>query len=260
MITNAASLSAIFAALAAPALAQPQAQAVFDVASVRAAPDGASRNPDGGKKYPDEGAVSITPGSVRMLHATVRGMIAWAYGVRDYQISGPPAIASDRYDIMAKADGAASESQLKVMFQDLLADRFKLALHREKKELNTLVLTVGKGAPNLRKVEPGSGPQIRVDGSRILFLNYSIAALAEYLTRSAGRPVLDATGLNGAFDFSAQMAQSENPVDVKIAMRDAIGDGSLARIIANEIGLKLESRKEPTDILIVDRAEKPSEN
>jgi uncharacterized protein (TIGR03435 family) len=102
-----------------------------------------------------------------------------------------------------------------------------------------------------------------IAGGAMVFRNYSMSKLADYLSaHSADHPVMDATGLSGPFDFTVQLSDgpSGNPVDVKRALGQANRDGTLAALVAEQLGLKLESRKGPVAILVIDHAEKASEN
>jgi uncharacterized protein (TIGR03435 family) len=206
--------------------------------------------------------VSVSPGSVTMRNVTLKDVIMAAYGVKDFQITGAT-LDSGWYDIQAKADGAASADQLKLMLQGLLADRYKLALHRDTKELATYALVVGKQEPKLHPGKPDGESSTDIAGGTMVFRNYSMSKLADYLSaRSADHPVTDATGLSGPFDFTVPLADGEaaSPVDVKRALGQAMREGTLARMVAEQVGLKLESRKGPVAILVIEHAEKASEN
>ena len=98
------------------------------------------------------------PGSLRMHDVTVHTCIKWAYGVQDNQIAGPAWLDSERYDLVAKADTPATEAQMKLMLQTLLADRFQLAFHHQDKELKAFVLTIAKGGPRL---SPAAAPDAK---------------------------------------------------------------------------------------------------
>lgn len=95
-----------------------------------------------------QAVISISPGSVTMKNVTLKDVIIAAYGVKDYQISGA-LLNSGWYDILGKADAAASPDRLKLLLQGLLADRFKVALHRDTRELAMYALVVGKEEPKL---------------------------------------------------------------------------------------------------------------
>src|SRR5450432_3551171 len=93
-----------------------------------------------GVQFERDGKTETSPGTLRMKDVTVATCIKWAYGVQDSQISGPPRLQSEHYDIVAKADDPVAEDQLKLMLRTLLADRFRLSFHRESKELRSSVL------------------------------------------------------------------------------------------------------------------------
>jgi hypothetical protein len=123
------------------------------------------------------------------------------------------------------------------------------------------VIMAAYGMKDAGKPDGESGTDIA--GGTMVFRSYSMAKLADYLSaRSADHPVTDATGLGGPFDFTVQLADGESasPVDVKRALGQANRDGTLAALVAEQLGLKLESRKGPVPILVIDHAEKPSEN
>jgi uncharacterized protein (TIGR03435 family) len=98
----------------------------------------------------------------------------------------------------------------------------------------------------------------------MVFQNYSMPKLAGYLSRnSGGRPVVDATGIDGFYTFSVNVLDesSDNPIDIKKAIGMGSRDGTLARRITEQIGLRLEDRRAPTEFIVMDRAEKmPAEN
>jgi uncharacterized protein (TIGR03435 family) len=102
-------------------------QPVFAVATIRPSVEAV--------QFEHDGRTEISPESLRMKDVTVNTCIKWAYGIQDSQILGPSLLRSDRYDITAKSDSPAAASQMKLMLQNLLADRFKLTFHRENKNM-----------------------------------------------------------------------------------------------------------------------------
>src|SRR5215469_4730848 len=136
-----AELAAIFGFIAVGALYPPSSPAqsrtsapvTFEVASVK-------RSQPGGRGT----SVGTDPGRLTIRNATLKFCIGWSYGVKDYQISGPGWLDSEHFDIVAKAERGALEGRLRLMLQAVLTDRFKLALHRETKELPVYALTVVK--------------------------------------------------------------------------------------------------------------------
>jgi uncharacterized protein (TIGR03435 family) len=246
---------AAFAAYAAfgQSAAAPPAFAVVSIKAVK--PDFAAL------KGALEPAVSFSPGSVTMSSVTLKAVIMAAYGMKDYQISGPAVLTSGWYDILAKAESPVPVEQIRLMLQGLLADRFKLALHRDTKELAMYALAAGKGEPKLTPGKADGESSTGRAGGAFVFKNYSMAKLAEYLSaRSADHPVVDATGIHGVFDFTVQLVDSSDEVGVKSALESLMREGNLAALVAEQLGLKLESRKGPVPVLVIDHAERASEN
>ena len=245
-------------AIGAPfaAFCQPAPPPAFDAASVKPV------KVDADLKGPGPGSVSFTPGGVAMNGVSLRTVILTAYGVRDYQLSGPTWMDTERYDILAKADAAVATGQIKLMLQGLPADRFQLTLHRESKELALYFLGVGKSQPKLANAKSPGEPGMRISGGSMVFQNYSMEKLADFLSQRSDHPVMNNTELGGSFDFSVQFGDGESgsPADVKRALGQARTDGSLARIVAEQLGLRLESRRGPVEVLVVDHAERPSAN
>lgn len=201
----------------------------------------------------------------------MKELIEGAYAIEDYQISGGPKwMASPGFDVEAKSDGPADRAQLLLMLQSLLADRFKLAVHRETRELLVSALVAGKNGPNFRRLtakEVSCFPLCE-GSAKINHVRYrDLPSLAAYLTRLSswpgwsGRPVIDRTGLNGDFDIDLDMskimaaAAEENAPPTNASIYDAT-----VTFIEDNLGLKLQPQKAPIAILVVDRAEKPSGN
>jgi uncharacterized protein (TIGR03435 family) len=213
-------------------------------------------------KFPRQ--VAFSPGSVSLRNVTLKDIIGTAYGVKDFQISGPAWLSSEAYEILAKASGPATEDELKQMLQGLLAERFRLALHREQKELPVYEMVVVKKSAALREPAKPGDPAMKIVPGGLGFQNYSMPHLAEYLShlRSADRPVLDKTGIEGQFDFNVRLSDSDSGdvIEIKKGMERAFQDSSLALVIAAQIGLKLESKKSMHEMLVIDRVERPAEN
>lgn len=223
----------------------------FEVASVRQDKVGGDRR-----------SLVFSPGGITFTNVNLRDSIRAAYVVKDFQISAGSQLSNDRYDIIAKAAGPASEDQLREMLQGLLADRFNLKLHRETKELSMYALVVGKNGVKLQQAAgDGAAGTSQVDGG-LVFRNFSMSDLADRLSRMRGfgvdRPVLDKTSLKGAFDFTLKLA--DNNADLHNVL-EGRGEPSYSLFtLLQQVGLKLEPQKGPVEILIIDHAEKPTEN
>ncbi|HXR39296.1 MAG TPA: efflux RND transporter periplasmic adaptor subunit, partial [Terracidiphilus sp.] len=197
---------ALCVALPGILLAQAQTTAAnrpaFEVASVK-------------PHLPGPGPMSVTSsaenGRISYVNMTLKGCIRAVYGVQPYQISGGPAwVASERYDIAAKAAGRATADQMMPMLRALLEDRFKLKIHRESKELPIYLLVVAKNGPKIHEVKDnGEGAEIDSDDQHpITARNVSMTQLAGILSRGrqTDRPVFDQTGRKGVFNFTLRFA------------------------------------------------------
>jgi uncharacterized protein (TIGR03435 family) len=175
---------------------------------------------------------------------TVRDLLRLAYGVQDAQISGGPNwVNSERFDIEGRPGQPSNPDQLKTMLQSLLAGRFHLELRHESRELPVYELVVAKSGPKLPAAVDGS-TGITTGATRING-QFPLGDLARYLSQNLGRMVLDRTGLEGAFQIKLEWKPDEE---------------SVFTAIQEQLGLRLESTKAAVDVLMIDHAERPSEN
>ncbi|HEV3199409.1 MAG TPA: TIGR03435 family protein [Bryobacteraceae bacterium] len=231
---------------------QPAAVAPhFEVASVK-------RAEGGGPPGDIPRNMDNSPGHFAMHNVPMRYALEWAYDLKDYEISGPDWIKfEDRYDIVAKAAGPASEEQTRQMLQTLLTERFQMKLHREKKDLSVYVLVPGKGAAKVKEAA-GDGPSITSGPNGATFHKFPISRLTFLLTRRLDRPVLDLTGLTGTYDYTIDLSGLNNAV---IKEGEETTGPSIFTAVQRDLGLKLESRKHAIEILVLDSLNKaPTEN
>jgi uncharacterized protein (TIGR03435 family) len=190
--------------------------------------------------------------------------VRWAYSIQEYQVSGPAWVNEERYDIAAKAAAATPENQLRLMLQALLAERFRLAVHRETKEMQALVLVVGKNGHKLRESQTEGPTSVRPNGRLgAVAERANVTEMAAMLSQPLRMPVIDMTGLTGRFDFTVDATPYITEEMLKRQPGDAPPDILSIAIVAlqEQLGLKLESRRMPVELLVIDRAEKtPSEN
>ena len=228
----------------------------FEVASVKPSAEPANKK--------SEGEIKLGSANLALEGASLWDLIVAAYGIRDDQLNGPQWMRGAHFDVVAKALEGASIDERRLMLQSLLADRFKLAIHHDTRELALDTLAVARGGPKI-------GPKISADGrntvafenGRLMFHNFTMSQLATHL--SHGNPdgvITDATGIDGRYDFAVDIDTKGGPPDeIKGAMEQATLDGSLPRVVTQQIGLKVEMRKQPADIVVVDHAERiPAEN
>jgi len=238
------------------AFGQSAAPTAFEVASIRPAPPQAPGRVSTRK--------SIDGARVIFTNVTVADVIGAAYKVQQYQVAGPSAIGSWRFDVAAKIPDGAPEQQVPQMFQALLNERFKLAFHRETRVLPVYALRVANGGPKLQTAESASGSQSDSNSTGWhVNAKDSLLAFAELLSLRLGRPVLDRTGLSGIFEIKAEWAP--DPVarpaapGKETAPDSALGP-SIFTALQEQLGLRLESARGPVDMLVVDHLEMPTEN
>ena len=228
--------------VALPSLAQ-----TFEVASIKPAqpptPDGQGRifmrGPSGGPGTRD-------PGRVNLPFMSLKSLIMLAYDVKNYQITGPQWLDTERFDVTATMPPDTTKEQYRIMLQNLLIERFKMTVHKESKELPMYSLIVNKGGPKLKetalKATPADGdgpprpplgpPKIGPDGfpvmpaemsqrpgmpmmmmpgrARLMATSQSMQDLANRLTAQLNRPVIDNTGLTAKYDFVLTYAPDPN--------------------------------------------------
>jgi uncharacterized protein (TIGR03435 family) len=248
----------LIAALGMSALA---ATPEFEVASVK---------PVNHPVPPHAVGLNIHHGTLNMDAAALRQIIGLAYGIQRVRVhGGPDWIDSQLYDIVAKAGSAdASREQIKEMLQTLLADRFKLAIHRETKELPVYTLVVAKNGSRLQeaKMDEQTNFTLGAAGGKLQrgFQKQTLAILVNMLANMLDSPVLDKTGLIGRYDFKLEWAPDlPRRVDGSAPMLNGVTVESGPDIFAalqEQLGLRLEKKKGPAEVLIVDHAEKASEN
>jgi len=230
----------------------------FEVASVRVSQIGKA----GGEGSRREN-IQFSPDGVTMRNVSLRSAIRWAYHVFDDQVSGPDWLALERYDILAKSAGVVAEDQLRSMMQALLAERFKIELHHQTKELAGYLLVVAKGGPKFHESTDDGETSIQPNQKTMTVTVHSapISQLTEMLSRVFSAPVVDMTGLKGKYDVTLSLAKYL--ADFQPSPGGAPPDPlSIITIgLQEELGLKLESKKLSLDLVVIDHAEKvPVEN
>jgi uncharacterized protein (TIGR03435 family) len=184
----------------------------------------------------------------------LRTLIQQAYGVLDFQIDGGPKwIDSERFDIQASTgrSTAIQLSELGPLLQELLADRFHLVTHRETKERQRYVLLVDKDGPKLQATRGTPAQSMSVANRKMIGEGVTMGALAYRIAVQpmfTGRTVVDKTGLSGFYDITLEWEAGED------------AEASLLRALREQLGLRLSSEKGPVEVLVIDRAEQPSEN
>ena len=204
-------------------------------------------------------------GGLNCINVTLKEMILFAYNIREQQLTGASGwMENDRYDVYAKGakddDPAGAKQSFeeslrgrRVRMRSLLADRFRLEAHSETRELPIYALVVAKGGPRLKE-STAEGLTIHNQKGRFECKKVTMKLFAENsLTNRLGRTVVDKTGLTGEYDFDVKY------VEEQAAAADVSGP-DLLTALKEQLGLQLESRKGPVEVLVVDRAEKAAAN
>jgi|SRR5579863_715088 len=231
----------LFACLGCVAFGQ-----TFDVASVKISQRQVGKD--------DQGEVATGPAGLSGRNVTLKNLIVEAYGLQPHQVFGGPAwLDSSEYDVEAKAGAPASKEQLDLMLRTMLADRFQLKFHRDTKELQVYELVAGKNGPNLRAAKDGlSMHQL----ANLISIQLTIPALSDDPSKpsiASGPlvPVLDKTGVEGTYDITVDLRLEPGADSFTLWQR----------FLQDRLGLKLESRKEKMEVLVVDSTAKtPTSN
>jgi uncharacterized protein (TIGR03435 family) len=251
----------VFAQSSPPSQSQsaPPAAPVFDVAAIH-------------KHIPEpheRSHIVNSSGRFTTINVDLKSIIQWAYDLPESRIVGGPSwIGSARWNIEAKADNAldmqksydsaAAQLEKQRMVQALLADRFHLMAHQETRELPVYHLIVAKGGAKFLETKAESSKFDRWNNRMELQGgDNTVAVLAEQLAEVLGRVVVDKTGIQGRYKIMLKWTPDDR-ADASAASADS--GPSIFTALEEQLGLKLESAKGPVSVLVIDRAEMPSEN
>jgi uncharacterized protein (TIGR03435 family) len=236
--------------------------------------------------------VNARPGGrLTTTNAPLSYLIQRAFGVEAYQVVGVPGwVNSEGYNIEAKPETNTGQKEMWLMLQTLLADRFKLKLHRETRQLPVFALMATKGGPRLpepkggpcnetmppldapreQRIAPPCGPGIVSAGKGLSMqgLNVTMAKFTGFLEKMIGREVIDRTGFTGKFDLHLEFAFDDSIVGLPRPRgssdldqpADPLARSSIMIALQEQLGLRLESTKGPVEVLVVDHVERPTEN
>jgi uncharacterized protein (TIGR03435 family) len=245
---------------ASVAVAQPS----FEVASVKPSA------PIVSKEGKERVGLTVSGSRVEFNYTSLAELVRIAYRVKPYQVTGPGSTISDHFDVQAKMPEGTTQEQMPEMLKALLAERFKLTLHREQKEHAIYALVVGKNGFKLQETEPAVGPATTgwtksESGSAMrLDRKMTLTALADLLGRFADRPVIDMTERKGTYQIALEVP-FDDLMRAKTAAEGAARGGSDSASdpgdfplfsAAQKLGLKVEPRKAPMEVLVIDHADK----
>lgn len=247
-----------------PKMMAADANPSFDVATIKP-------NPSGGSSMQQ---LTLNGRDFKTVNSSLGDLIQFAYNVQSKQIVGAPDwIDKDRYDIAATPDqeGAPSLDQLRTMIRKLLADRFQLKFHNDKRELSAFVLTVDKSGQKLKPTQltgplPGIGMRPGPSGPILVLANATVENFTSFLQALVlDRPVVDQTGLTGRYDMNVPFTPDESMFNGHPPPFPKIADGvepapALFQAIQQTLGLKLTAEKTQVSVIAIDHVEKPSAN
>lgn len=242
-------MSVVMAAVCA--MGQSPAPQQFEVAVIRL--DNAGASPGTSANIYDGGRVQVT-------NATMRWVIRVAFHLEDRQVVGGPGwLDNDRYDIEAKTGRPEKPTpeQVQPMMQNLLAERFHLKCHRETRQMQVYALvSTGKAAPELKQSADGTPTSMNTNGApgspqQLTAKGTTMAQLSNYVGNRLGHFVVDRAAMEGGYDFTLEWTQGGGGDS---------GFPSLVTALQEHLGLKLEQRKEPVEVLVIDSIDRPTEN
>ena len=195
-------------------------------------------------------------------NVTLRSLVVMAYGMKDYQVEAPDWLRDAHFDIAAKFpealpnNGGKYNAALHAMMEKMLEERFKIAVHRGTKTFSVYGLVVGRNGIKFKEVPDSDSHSQNSNNTHYVGSCVNMASFADFLSRRVDLPVLDMTGLKAYYDMKLDWdpePKADSPdLPAGITLRDALEE---------QLGLKLEGRKAPIEILVVDRIERtPTEN
>lgn len=249
-------------ALPAPPKPMTATDPSFEVATIKLSP------PDEQGKF-----FTVTRGSnqVRTGNTTLSDLIVFAYGVHPKQLINAPDWADkDKFDILGKpdAEGVPNQAQLRAMMQKLLASRFQLSFHKDTRELSVYALVVAKDGPKLTpSAAQGNLPGLFFRGLGDLpARNATMGDFAGLLQAAVlDKPVVDHTGISGRYDFELKWTPDQSQFEALGGVKNPPAESAdappdLYTAIQQQIGLKLDSTKAPTEVMVIDKVAQPSPN
>jgi uncharacterized protein (TIGR03435 family) len=285
---------AVVCVLLLSAVVYGQAPPTFEVASIR---------PSSPPSNDVKAGVRIAGAQVRFVSMSLKDYIGTAYGVKPQQIVGPDWLGQERFDLAATIPSGNSAAQIPQMMRALLADRFRMSMHTEKREFPVYVLGLAKdgpqfkpstatvpapetgekaplvnvaatGGPNGVAIDLGGGSSFSYGNNRFEMRKLTMIAVAEMLTRFVDRAVINQTGLTGTYDIVLDIAPDDfTPLIIRSAINAGVTLPPQAlRLLDNantdplsgplrDVGLTLESRKAPLEVVVVDAiSQTPTEN
>ncbi|MBV9761218.1 MAG: TIGR03435 family protein [Acidobacteriaceae bacterium] len=209
--------------------------------------------------------IDVDNALLRMRNVTVKRCIMRAYSIPESEImNGPKWISENRYDIDAKADHPVASDEIATMLQSLLTERFDFSFHHDSRVLSGYALVQTSGGIKAEVAPPDTVSETSKSRNHLRAKGCSMQRFAMRLSAILNIPVVDATGLQGKYDFDLRWSpddmQASTFSNPSQALQESSKDASLFTAVREQLGLKLESRKVNADVLIIDRIQPPTAN
>ena len=238
----------------------------FEVATMKLHPSG---SPEGTTTTQTGGPGTSDPTRITIINRTLHRLLIESYDLVGYQLKNPPDLDQVRYDIFAKIPLGATGQDVRIMMQNLLIERLQLKVRHEHQVIPVYAFVIGKRGPKFKPsrepIDPAKQGMSRSStgpGSvKLAAVGQTIPQLVSALFQQTDHPIMDMTGLTGKYDFTLTFARRTN--ELSATPPDARADDSPAifQAVQDQLGLKLEARKMPVDLVIVDSGHKiPVEN
>jgi len=216
--------------------------------------------------------MSRYPNRIRIINSTLKFCVQVAWNVKDFQVAGGAGwMDTERYEIDAVAAEPFKKDEYREMLRSMLADRFGLAVHSETQDRQGYILIAARNGPKLPP--PADDPDVMFSGTpsgnrTLKARNVTLKGLADALSLPLRAIVVDQTGIEGRYDVSfewtpdaASMPRvSKSGEPLPPAPADAASGPSIFTALQEKLGLRLESRKVPVEVIVIDHANRPSEN
>jgi uncharacterized protein (TIGR03435 family) len=226
------------------------------------------------------GGIRMLPGGgLNFANISAHFILTFAYDIRDFQLFGEPGwMKTERFDIKTKGDGTGpdpsrppSDAEFRKFdyanrqrTRSMLAERFQLKFHRETRELPVYALVLAKGGHKMKANDGDAPMNMRMNRGQLTSQRMPIQNLCNALANQLGRPVVNHTGLDGNFDYKLEWTPDPSPSIPGDSGEGAAaadpGGPSLAAALLEQLGLRLESKKAPVEVIVIDRVTKPTEN
>ena len=208
-------------------------------------------------------SIETQPDRFKAINAPVSFLIQYAYGIKDFQLSGGPAwMGSDTFDIDARGETKTGDSEFPQMMRALLADRFQLKFHQETRTLPVFDLVVAKNGPKFQHATEAATGGSRRSSGQLTISKGTMASVASTLSNILGKKVIDKTALTGEYELKLKWTPDDYqapPLRPNAPPPDP-NNPSIFTAIQEQLGLKLESAKGPVEVLVIDSVSKPTEN